>query len=61
MKMRGQQFQRLTLIATVVIGQLALFFVPSGGRPALMGQLSEFKTRAWKNDIQQLNKMSWIS
>lgn len=46
MKLRGQQFQRFTLITTIVIGLLALFFVPSGGRPALLNQLSEFKTRA---------------
>ena len=46
MKMRGPQFQRLTLITTIVIGLLALFFVPSGGRPAMLNQLSEFKTRA---------------
>lgn len=46
MKMRGPLFQRFTLITTIVIGLLALLFVPSGGRPALLNQLSEFKTRA---------------
>lgn len=46
MKLRSSQFQRLTLITTVVLGLLALFYVPSGGRPALLNQLSEFKTRA---------------
>lgn len=44
--MRDSSFQRITIITTIVIGLLALFIVPAGGHPALLNQLSEFKTRA---------------
>lgn len=59
------KFRAFVLIATMSVGLVTLAFLPAGGRPAYLSQLSEFKNRLLENryseeELSELNFLECI-